>query len=474
MDENSTSVHASARAAEPQGAYKLPALRALSEITSSLASDADVEDLLARFLSTMIRLAGAMAGAVRVATHDGAHLRLAGSIGLPPEVVERERYVPYACGVCGKAISEESVESCAPDEVCRETTALGFFGETCKRVVAVPLRHRGRVMGAYNLFLGSDKPIPDEVALLFSSISEHLGMALENARLTRENVRATLVDERQMLANEVHDSLAQTLAYAKMRLSVLGEALAKGDRPLARRYLGEVELAMESAYGRLRELLTHFRERMDPRGLVPALEDLVASFGAQFDVHAEFRNRAPEPDLTPERELHVYHIVQEALANASKHSRARNLWVTIDRTADGYTVSVEDDGAGLAAGGDSRFGMRFGLSILRERAARLGDPRAPRRGPEQQGDRRRAQHQPGHREAARAARAREAQPLLPRRGGGVRRRAQARRGAGAAKPKRSSADGSVKATNAARAPGQPARNRPSVKPSLLLAGPGRN
>jgi two-component system nitrate/nitrite sensor histidine kinase NarX len=361
-----------ADAPEPRGAYKLPALRALSEITSSLASDADVEDLLARFLGTMIRLAGAMAGAVRVATHDGAHLRLVGSIGLPPDVVERERYVSYTRGVCGKAASEQSVESCAPAEACGETTALGHFGARCKRVVAVPLRYRGRVMGVYNLFMGTDQPIPDEVALLFSSIGEHLGMALENARLTRENVRATLVDERQMLANEVHDSLAQTLAYAKMRLAVLGDALAKGDHRAAQKYLGDVEQAMDSAYGRLRELLTHFRDRMDPRGLVPALEDLVASFGAQFGIRAELRNRAPEPDLTPEQELHVYHIVQEALANAAKHSRARNVAVTIDRAGDRCTVSVEDDGTGLAAGGDPRPGMRFGLSIVRERAARLG------------------------------------------------------------------------------------------------------
>jgi len=365
-------VEQDADAPEPRGAYKLPALRALSEITSSLASDADVEDLLARFLGTMIRLAGAMAGAVRVATHDGAHLRLVGSIGLPPEVVERERYVAYTCGVCGKAASGQSVESCAPAEACGETIALGHFGARCKRVVAVPLRYRGRVMGVYNLFLGTDRPIPDEVALLFSSIGEHLGMALENARLTRENVRATLVDERQMLANEVHDSLAQTLAYAKMRLAVVGDALAKGDHRDAQKYLGDVEQAIDSAYARLRELLTHFRDRMDPRGLVPALEDLVASFGAQSGIHAELQNRAPDPDLAPDQELHVYHIVQEALANAAKHSRARNVAVTIDRAGDRYTVSVEDDGIGLAAAGEPRPGMRFGLRILRERAARLG------------------------------------------------------------------------------------------------------
>jgi two-component system nitrate/nitrite sensor histidine kinase NarX len=359
-------------AREEQGSYKIPALRALSEITTSLSSDADVEGLLARFLGTLIRLAGAIAGAVRVTTPDGQHLRLVGSIGLPPEVVRRERYVASTCGACGRAAAEQAMVACAPENVCREALALGHFGAKCKRVIAVPLRHRGRILGVYNLFMGSDRPLPDEVSLLFDSISEHLGMALENARLTRENIRATLVNERQMLANEVHDSLAQTLAYMKMRLALLADALHSGDHPLAEKCLGDVDQAMDSAYGRLRDLLTHFRDRMDPRGLAPALQDLVDGFGARTGLGVAFENRAPAPELTPDQELHVYHVVQEALTNASKHARARNVRVSIDLDGDDYRVVVQDDGTGIAAGGDPRFGMQFGVSIMSERAQRLG------------------------------------------------------------------------------------------------------
>lgn len=372
MAQAAKSTRPEGAASELQERYKLPALRALSEITTSLSSDADVEDLLARFLSTMIRLAGATAGAVRVTTPDGAHLRLVGSIGLPPEVVQHEQYVSFECGICGKTVSEQTVQSCEPLEACREATALGAFAGTCRRIIAIPLRHRGKVMGVYNLFMSTDRAVPEEVSLLFASISEHLGMALENARLTRENIRATLVNERQMLANEVHDSIAQTLAYMKMRLSFLDEAIRTGDDPLAKKYLGDVEQAMDSAYGRLRELLTHFRERMDPRGLSFALRDLVDGFGKLTGIHAELENLAPEPELSPEEELHVYHVVQEALTNASKHSRARSIKVTIELEDDAYAITVQDDGTGLAPGGDPRFGMQFGLNIMRERAQRLG------------------------------------------------------------------------------------------------------
>lgn len=358
-------------AAPAHGGYKIPALRALSEITASLSTDSDLEDLLERFLSTMVKLAGATAGAVRVVTPDAAHLRLVGTIGLPQEVIEREQYVPLECGICGQAASTHAIES-AEISVCRENTALAYFGEHCKRVIAIPLRNKGKVMGVYNLFLSSDDPVPEDIALLFNSISEHLGMALENARLTRENTRITLVNERQMLANEIHDSLAQTLAYMKMRLALLNEAIQTGDDPLAKKYLGDVDEAMESAYARLRELLTQFRHRMDPRGLIPALQDVADNFSSQTGIKAEFVNLAPDMNLTPDQEIQVFHIVQEALANVSKHSQARHVRISVEMTADFYLVTMEDDGIGMSGTGQTRFGMHFGMNIMRERAQLLG------------------------------------------------------------------------------------------------------
>jgi two-component system nitrate/nitrite sensor histidine kinase NarX len=357
-------------AAPAHGGYKIPALRALSEITASLSSDSDLEDLLERFLGTMVKLAGATAGAVRVVTPDGSHLRLIGTVGLPQEVIEREQYVPLECGICGTAASTHSIES-AGSSVCRESTALAYFGDACKRVIAIPLRNKGRIMGVYNLFLPGDNPVPEDVAPLFDSISEHLGMALENARLTRENIRITLMNERQMLANEIHDSLAQTLAYMKMRLAFLNEALQTGDAPLAKKYLGDVDDAMESAYSRLRELLTQFRHRMDPRGLIPALKDVADDFSRQSGIKVEFLNPAPDVNLLPDQEVQVFHIVQEALANVSKHSRAQHVRISVAMAGDHYVVAVEDDGIGLSGTGQTGVGMHFGMNIMHERAERL-------------------------------------------------------------------------------------------------------
>ena len=354
-----------------QGSYKLPALRVLSEITTSLSSDNNLEDLLERFLETMIKLAGAQAGAVRVVSAEGTHMRLVGAIGLPEDVLEREMDITVECGVCGLATRDQLIQETTNMHVCRENTGLSFFGDECRHVIAVPLRHKGKTLGVYNLYMSTDAPIPEEVSLLFFSISEHLGMALENARLTRENLRITLMSERQMLANEVHDSLAQTLAYAKMRISLLRETINQQDQTLANKFLNDVDGALETAYDGLRELLAQFRFRMDPRGLVPAVQDLIQNFCGKTDAEIHFNHRAPHLNLTPDQEVQVFHIIQEALANICKHAHARQVQVTIESTANLNTIAIEDDGVGLYSKAADQAGLHFGLNIMKERAQSL-------------------------------------------------------------------------------------------------------
>jgi len=352
------------------GRYKLPALLALSEIAASLASGSDVEALLARYLGTMMRIAGAQAGTVRVLAADGTHLRLVSAVGLPDELVERERLVPLGCGTCGDAINAQAVLCSHALERCSEATQHAYFLGFAE-LFAVPIRLKGATLGVFNLFMRRAGGLPEEVRSLFGAIGEHLGMALENARLTRENTRATLLGERQMLASHVHDSLAQTLAYAKMRAVALREAEEDGDRERASRYFADLEDALEVAYRDLRGLIAQFREPMDPRGLGPALRDAIDTFQRRSGLDVELIWGAAEPILAPEEEVQLFYIVQEALANVQRHAGARSVRVVIECEDSQYTVRIEDDGSGFEPG-TTAGGEHFGLAIMRERASRLG------------------------------------------------------------------------------------------------------
>lgn len=354
------------------GGEPIPTVKLLAEIASGLSANDNVEQMLLRFLEIMVRLSGAKAGAVRMLTADGGHLRLVGAIGLSPQLVEKERFVPLECGICGRATLNQGTELDHVLNVCQKQVRHSYLAQGCKTIYAIPLRHKGRVLGVYNLFMETDTSLPDDIRFLFNSISDHMGMALENSRLTRENMRISLMNERTMLANQIHDSLAQTLAYAKMRLTVLGEAIAEGDQASANRYLSDVEEAVDMAYSELRNLITQFRDRIDPRGLVPALQEMVASFRKKANADVDFLNVAQDVVLTPEEEIQVFHIIQESLYNICKHARARHVVVTLDLHEGQYIVNVADDGVGLQTGAATNVGKSFGLTIMRERAAKLG------------------------------------------------------------------------------------------------------
>ncbi len=364
---------------DPAGSDRLRALQVLAEATSSLPGDSGVEEWLGRFLATMVRLAGAAAGAVRVVTGDGRHLRLVASVGLPPEVAAREKLMPVDCGVCGAAVAEAAVHLGPTGAVCAGVTSLAWFGRFGGMVV-LPLVHQGRSLGACNLFMRDAREIPPEVALLYRSIGEHLGMALENARLARENLRMTVMNERQMMASEVHDSLAQTMAYMKMRVALLLDALRAAESGNARalKYATDLQGALGEAYADLRELLAQFRSRMDPMGLAHALQGIAEGFEGRTGIRLSIENSLAELKLTVDEEANVFHIVQEALANVARHSGATQARLTIGERDGDYEFTVEDDGTGFFAlgtrpGGEGERGLRhhLGVNIMRERAQRL-------------------------------------------------------------------------------------------------------
>ena len=356
----------------------LGGLRALSEFTSGLAEVHDPEKLLERSLGTMIRLAGAQAGTVRVVTSDGVHMRLVAAQGLPPEAAAQEQLVRLDCGVCGTAVSDDAVRQTFDLQHCATRTSSDYFRELGAAVV-VPLAHLGQVLGAYTLFFAEKRDTPEELGLLFRSISEHLGMALENSRLLRENMRMTLVRERQLMANEVHDSLAQTMAYMKIRLAMMQEAMDANEQARACKHAGEVQQALEGAYTELRELLSQFRNRMDPLGLVHALEELKTKFHDRTGIELAFDNRTTNVGLSVDEESQVFHIMQEALANVARHSGAKHARLIMELVGGEYRFTVEDDGLGFYAFGQrlqdaeqhAHLRHHLGVNIMRERAQHL-------------------------------------------------------------------------------------------------------
>lgn len=346
----------------------------LAELTAGLAAGDDLEALLQRLLAPVVRLAGAQAGAVRVLSADGRRLLLLCAHGLADATVGDEHSVDRHCGACGSAADGQVLAWADGPAGCARLAA----GDAAApgghhRLLALPLRHRGRTLGVYNLFFsGPGEPGPEVMALL-RSIGELLGLALDNARLERENLRATLLHERQLLAAEVHDSLAQSIAFVKMRMPLLRDALQGHDDTRALQYCDEVRGAATQAHASLRGILTQMRAPMDPQGLAHALEVSTERFRRSSATALDYVNELPATlRLTAEQESQVFHIVQEALNNVARHAGARHARLHLGAAAPGSVmVEIDDDGAGLPMQATPQ-GLHYGLEIMGERARRLG------------------------------------------------------------------------------------------------------
>lgn len=343
----------------------------LADLTAGLSAGRDPQSLLKRFLAPLVRLAGAQGGSVRVLAEGDDRLHLVGSLGPSASLCGAGEAVDRHCGVCGQA-ADGADRVWAPGlSACRERSVAGAPASQAQRLLAVPLRHQGRALGVYTLFFDEDTPLSPDVLGLLDTVGELLGLALAHARDEAQRLNTTLAQERRMLAADVHDGVAQSLSFVKMRLPLLQDAMHAGDLPRAQQYLDDVNSAAGQAQGSLRNLMTQMRTPMDPLGLLHALEASVQAFRTSSSTVLEFDHPLPDLQLPPDDEAQVFHVVQEALNNVARHAGARHAWLRIAAAAPGWTeIVIDDDGVGLApaAGG----GSHYGLAIMQDRARRIG------------------------------------------------------------------------------------------------------
>lgn len=364
-----------------QEAPVVPPTSARASAATAMADINELELLLEGFLVSIIAMAGAKAGAVRVLTDDGQRMRLVSHLGLPDHVVAAERQVERGCGMCGVASAKDTLIWMDDMGACAQHSQQSYFGVQCQRVLVISLPHGQEILGIYNLFFEDAVQPSAETETMLRLIGQLLGLALHNARLERERLRMTVMKERQEMVGEVHDVIAQNLAYVKMRLPLLQAAMLAHDDPSACKYFNDVKSAVGQVHHNLREVMTYFRARMDPLGLMHAIEGVSRGFFERTGITLEVRNSVRQLGLNDEQEIQVFHIVQEALANTAKHSMARHAFISISKCTDGLEFCIEDDGLGVPAPSVSTIvamakemttPSHFGLEIMRGRAQKLG------------------------------------------------------------------------------------------------------
>ncbi|EIJ33869.1 histidine kinase [Thiothrix nivea] len=205
---------------------------------------------------------------------------------------------------------------------------------------------------------------------LLEALSRHIGITIASEQRIEQHRRVSLLEERAVIARELHDSLAQSLAYMKIQVSRLRTALKSPEEgEEIAEALEDLREGLNSSYQQLRELLSTFRLRMEDADLGMALAQTTTEFAERGNLPITLDANLDSISLTPNEEIHVLQIVREALSNVLKHAKASHAWVTVHGQPDHrLRLQITDDGIGIQKTASIH---HYGVAIMNERARAL-------------------------------------------------------------------------------------------------------
>lgn len=363
-------------------------LRLLARVGRIMASDLQLFEMLQKTADAIHELLGyPNVDLPLLDESDGKTLVVRIRGGSYKRQIEHEDRIPIERGVMGAAIRERRTQR-VNDVTADPRYVQPPSGIAVRAELAVPILHAGRALGVVNI--EGDEPFTDLDVELLEMLADHLAIAIENARLFAQERRLAVVEERQRLARELHDSVTQLLFSSTLVAESL-PGLFKKDAAAAETKLAQLLELNRRALGETRELLRELapanrvpvdfssRELPAPafvvlhrKGLVEALRTELATLEAQgVAVRLE---AATYERQSREREEILLRVAQEALANAGKHAAAKAVSVTLISLPNEVLLSVRDDGRGF----DARREMRdrsaretavggLGIPSMRER-----------------------------------------------------------------------------------------------------------
>jgi two-component system, NarL family, sensor kinase len=352
-------------------------LATLNALAQALSGSLDLEQVLHTALDKVAELLALDTGWVWLLDEGTGESRLAAARDLPPGLVEHPELMEGAC-YCLTTYRAGDMRGAANVNVvwCSRLEKLVEGKNELQCHASIPLYAAGRKLGILNVASGDWRQLSDDELNLLYTVGALVSLAIERTRLAAAGARLAAVEERNRLAREIHDTLAQSLAAISMQLETADAlAEAEGDARLRTSVRHALALTRSTLAEARRSVLDLRASALDGRTLAQALhslgEELGETAGRPLRVDLRFDDGRPLP---PAVEVGLYRIAREALTNVVRHARASAARLSVARgaarDADWVRLRVEDDGVGfdparVPAG-------RFGLVGMNERARLLG------------------------------------------------------------------------------------------------------
>jgi signal transduction histidine kinase len=348
------------------------ALQAMSDAVLAIAAELSVEPVLQRLVDAARGLAGARYAAIGVPDGEGAFERFITS-GMTDELVAEMGPLPRTHGLLGAMLESERPYR-SPD-IRQDSRFRGWWPAAhpeMRSFLGVPIVARGGAIGAFYLTDKEGAEAFDEAdQRLIEMLAAHAAVAIENARLFERSRELSIVEERNRVARELHDSVSQRLFGVVLAAETAAELLDRD--PAAARV--QLERAQELAHGSMEELRSLIFElrpaALADEGLAAALDKHIGVLRRVHDQDIALRV-AGTPRLGAAADSQVFRIAQEAINNALRHAGAQHIAVGLDARNGRVALTVQDDGSGFDPAAQALRARRLGLTSMEERARALG------------------------------------------------------------------------------------------------------
>jgi signal transduction histidine kinase/HAMP domain-containing protein len=356
---------------ERKVASRTQELATLNRLAAVVSQSLNLEQILNDALDEALEIMGATKGQAFLLEEETRDLVLIAQRNLPDELVRFTARLPLGTSTSGLAAREgRPVARCVADYAPGRLKDL-VQGAGIELVVSTPLLAKGKTVGAIDLGMEQVRAIEPEGLSLLAAIGHQIGVAVENARLYEQAQQLAVVQERNRLARDLHDSVMQALYGVTLYAEAAARQLKVGQAQMTADHLREIRDTAQEALREMRLLIFELRPlALQREGLAAALqtrlEAVEGRVGMQTEIHVE-----GDGQLDPEVEQELYRVAVEALNNVLKHAYARSVTVRIQHDDRALVLEVADDGIGFELVAAQEKGG-LGLRGMRERVARLG------------------------------------------------------------------------------------------------------
>ena len=347
----------------------------LYELTTYFGRQHSVDEACEGFCTRMMSYTKADACSVYIMDKNSTQLELAASAELPREMFAKVSMSPVLVDSVQSALDADLPLRVSADDppstygLLSEGSQFGF-----ETTYIFHIRSGTKSLGLMLLHYKEPTTLDAPRYLLYESFGSHLGVAVDNLRLIERDQQYAVIQERNLMAQGLHDSIAQSLSFLNLQVQLLEQGLQNKDEGLISDSLKQIKAGVQESYEDVRELLLNFRERLHNETFIEAINTVISRFKLQSKIDkVDLKiDRQGGPELSARQKLQVIFIMQEALANVRKHAQATHLVINITNGAD-FTVAVNDNGVGidpvLVA---QRSKRHVGLNIMQERADKIG------------------------------------------------------------------------------------------------------